>query len=142
MIVVDASAIIEVLFNTPTGGALRQHLFAAGETLHVLHLTDLEVSQVLRRYAITKTLDRERAREAFDDYAALPLTPYPHSIVLPRVWELRHKLTAYDAVYIGLDFRPPRKDPGFLRHHQRRLNFLILYRSVSRVMPSSTAARV
>jgi predicted nucleic acid-binding protein len=102
VIVVDASAIIEVLFNTPTGGALRRHLFAADESLHVPHLTDVEVLQVLRRYAITKTLDRERAREAFDDYAALPLTRYPHSILLPRVWELRHNFTAYDAVYIAL----------------------------------------
>ncbi len=102
MIVVDASAIIEVLLNTPTGGALRQHLFVARETLHVPHLTDVEVSQVLRRYSITKILDKERANAAFDDYAAMPLTRYPHSVLLPRVWELRHNLTAYDAVYIAL----------------------------------------
>ena len=102
MIVVDASAIIEVLLNTPAGTALRRHLFAARETLHVPHLTDVEVSQVLRRYSITRILDQERANDAFDDYAAMPLTRYPHSVLLPRVWELRHNLTAYHAVYIAL----------------------------------------
>jgi predicted nucleic acid-binding protein len=102
VIVVDASAIVEVLLNTATGGALRRYLFAAGETLHVPHVTDVEVLQVLRRYSLAKILGRERAREAFDDYAAMPLTRYSHSVLLPRVWELRHNLTAYDAVYVAL----------------------------------------
>ena len=102
MIVVDASAIIEVLLNTPTGGVLRRYLFAANETLHVPHLTDVEVLQVLRRYSLTRTLDEKREREALEDYASMPLTRYPHSVLLPRVWELRHNLTAYDAVYIAL----------------------------------------
>jgi len=102
VIVVDASAIVEVLLNTTTGDVLRLYLFANGETLHVPHLTDVEVLQVLRRYSISKTLDRRRAGEAFDDYAAMPLTRYPHSFLLPRVWELRHNLTAYDAVYVAL----------------------------------------
>ena len=98
----DASAIIEVLLNTATGDVLRSYLFATGETLHVPHLMDVEVLQVLGRYSISKTLDRKRAGEAFDDYAAIPLTRYPHSVLLPRVWELRHNLTAYDAVYVAL----------------------------------------
>jgi predicted nucleic acid-binding protein len=102
VIVVDASAIIEVLLNTATGDVLRSYLFATGETLHVPHLMDVEVLQVLGRYSISKTLDRKRAGEAFDDYAAIPLTRYPHSVLLPRVWELRHNLTAYDAVYVAL----------------------------------------
>jgi predicted nucleic acid-binding protein len=27
---------------------------------------------------------------------------YPHDFLLPRVWELRESLTAYDAVYVAL----------------------------------------
>jgi predicted nucleic acid-binding protein len=102
VIVVDASAIVEVLLNSSKSDALRAYLFAAGDTLHVPHLTDVEVLHLLRRYSITKTMDQGRAREAFDDYAAMPLTRYPHSVLLPRVWELRHNLTAYDAVYVAL----------------------------------------
>jgi predicted nucleic acid-binding protein len=102
VIVVDASAIVEVLLNTATGGALRRYIFAAGETLHVPHLTDVEVLRVLRRYSLTKILGRERAKEAFEDYAAMPLIRYSHSVLLPRIWELRYNLTAYDAVYLAL----------------------------------------
>ena len=102
MIVVDASAMVEVLLNTQTGGELRQLLFAPGETLHVPHLIDIEVLQVLRRYSIAKILAKGRANEAFEDYSAIPLNRYPHSFLLPRVWDLRHNLTAYDAVYVAL----------------------------------------
>ena len=31
-----------------------------------------------------------------------PLTRYPHDVLLERVWELRHNLTAYDAAYVAL----------------------------------------
>jgi predicted nucleic acid-binding protein len=30
------------------------------------------------------------------------LQRYPHDFLLPRVWELRNNLTAYDAVYVAL----------------------------------------
>ncbi len=50
MIVVDASAILEVLLQTPAAQRVSRLLFAAGETLHAPHLIDLEIAQVLRRY--------------------------------------------------------------------------------------------
>jgi len=102
VIVVDASAIVELLFNSVRGVSVRRKLFAAGETLHVPHLLDVEVLQVLRRYSMSRILDPERALQALDDYQDLPLTRYPHSLLLGRVWELRHNLTAYDAVYLAL----------------------------------------
>jgi len=48
--------------------------------------------QVLRRYSIAKALSQPRAREAFDDYMAMPFTRYTHSVLLPRVWELRRNV--------------------------------------------------
>lgn len=44
----------------------------------------------------------ERGRDALADLADFPLQRYPHDLLLPRVWELRNNLTAYDAVYIAL----------------------------------------
>ena len=35
-----------------------------------------------------------RGREALDDLADLRLQRYPHDVLLPRIWELRHNLTA------------------------------------------------
>ncbi len=102
MIVVDASAILEVLFGTPDGARVAERLFTPGETLHAPHLLDLEVAQVLRRYALAGELDSARGLEALDDLADLPLTRYPHDLLLPRIWELRRNLTAYDAAYVAL----------------------------------------
>ncbi len=102
MIVVDASAILEVLLQTPAAEAVAHRLFAADESLHAPHLLDVEVAQVMRRYAAARDLDEERAREALLRLAEMPLNRYPHVILLERVWQLRGALTAYDAVYVAL----------------------------------------
>jgi predicted nucleic acid-binding protein len=62
---------------------------------------DLEVAQVLRRYCGTGDLEPARAGEALSDLADLPITRYPHLPLLPRVWELRHDVTAYDDAYLA-----------------------------------------
>jgi predicted nucleic acid-binding protein len=102
VIVVDASALLELLLNTPTAGRVSDRLFADGETLHAPHLVDLEVAQVLRRYAAAGDLSPERGTQALDDLADLPLNRYPHDLFLPRIWQLRGQLTAYDAAYVAL----------------------------------------
>jgi predicted nucleic acid-binding protein len=85
MIVVDASALLEALLRTPAAQAVERWLFDPEQTLHAPHLLDVEVAQVIRRYA-----------------ANLPLHRYPHDFLLLRVWDLRDNLTAYDAVYVAL----------------------------------------
>jgi predicted nucleic acid-binding protein len=102
VIVVDASAILEVLLNTPAAARVGERLFAGGETLHAPHLLDLEVAQGLRRYSASGELDPERGLQALEDLADLPLSRYPHDLFLPRIWELRHNVTAYDAAYLAL----------------------------------------
>lgn len=102
MIVVDASAILELVLNTEDAAAIADRVFVPGETLHAPHLLDLEVAQVLRRYAVAGALSDERGRQALEDFADLPLDRYPHALFLPRIWELRHNVTAYDATYIAL----------------------------------------
>ena len=102
MIVVDASALLEVLFRTPAADAVEDRLFAAGQTLHAPHLLDVEAAQVIRRYAANGEIDAERGRLALDDLADFPLRRYPHDFLLPRIWSLRNNLTAYDAAYVAL----------------------------------------
>jgi predicted nucleic acid-binding protein len=102
VIVVDASAILEVLLNTPAGARVSERIFLPGETLHAPHLLDLEVAQVLRRYARAREMDSARGLEALEDLADLPLTRYPHGLLLARIWELRGNVTAYDAAYVAL----------------------------------------
>lgn len=102
MIVVDASALIEVILRTPAAGAVESRLFEARETLHAPHLLDVEAAQVVRRYAANGEIDAERGRLALIDLAEFPLQRYPHTLLLPRIWELRNNLTAYDAAYVAL----------------------------------------
>jgi predicted nucleic acid-binding protein len=100
--VVDASALIEVLLRTPAAQAIESHMFAPGQTLHAPHLIDIEVAQVIRRYAARGDIDGKRGRVALDDLGDLRMQRYPHDFLLPRVWELRNNVTAHDAVYIAL----------------------------------------
>lgn len=102
MIVIDASAILEVLLNTPKAAPIARRIFAPGEALHAPHLLDLEVTQVLRRYHLNGELEAERGAEAIEDLADLPLMRYGHELLLPRIWSLRQNATAYDAAYLAL----------------------------------------
>jgi len=101
-VIVDASAILEVLLRTPAAPAIEERLFERGETLHAPHLLDLEVLQVLRRYAAAGDISAERAREAIDDLAAFRLRRWAHDALASRIWDLRQNLTAYDAAYVAL----------------------------------------
>ena len=70
--------------------------------LHTPHLLDLEVTQVLRRLVREGALSAQRANEAIRDLLDLRITRYPHFVLLPRIWQLRHNFSAYDAAYIVL----------------------------------------
>lgn len=102
MIVVDASAMLEVLLGTESGARIEDRLLSTDESLHAPHLLDLEVAQVLRRYAAAGNLSPGRGLEALTDLADFPLNRYPHDVLLSRIWELRRNMTAYDASYVAL----------------------------------------
>ena len=102
MIVLDASAAIEWLLQSPAGVRVDKRIFSVSQSLHAPHLLDVEVAQVLRRYVREKTISEQRGEEALEDLGDLLLNRYPHDFLLPRVWKLRATLTAYDAVYIAL----------------------------------------
>ena len=102
MIVVDASAVIEVLLGTSVASRLASRFFGDGETLHAPHLLDVEVLQVMRRYERAGTISAMRGAEALEDLAAFPITRYPHQPLMARMWELRQNVTAYDAAYLAL----------------------------------------
>ena len=81
---------------------MNRFIFADSETLHAPHLIDLEIAQVLRRYVRSAAISAERGAEALADLVDFPLTRYPHHVLLPRIWQMRHGLTAYDAAYLAL----------------------------------------
>ena len=102
MIVLDASAALELLLNTTIGAKVADNIFANQETLHAPHLVDLEIAQVLRRFVLKGQIEEERALEVFDDFTDLGVTRYPHQMLLSRIWSLKDNVTAYDAAYLSL----------------------------------------
>jgi len=102
VIVLDASAAIDWLLQTPVGQRIEQRIYRNNESLHAPHLLDFEVAQVLRRLAREGSISSHRADEAIDDLLNLRVSRYPHFVLVPRIWQLRHNLSAYDAAYIAL----------------------------------------
>lgn len=102
MIVLDASVAVDWLLQTSVGQRIEQRIYSRNESLHTPHLLDLEVAQVMRRLVREMAVSARRADEALDDLLDLRITRYPHDVLLPRIWQLRHNLSAYDAAYVAL----------------------------------------
>ena len=102
MTVVDASAMLEFLLQTPLGSRVEARLFAEGAELHAPHLIDVELVQALRRLVRAGDVTTARAEEALVDLGDLNLRRYAHTQLIGRAWTLRHNLTAYDAMYVAL----------------------------------------
>lgn len=102
MIVLDASAAIDWLLQTSAGQQIEKRIYSRHETLHAPHLLDLEVAQVLRRLVLEGAASAHRADQAIEDLLDLRIIRYPHFVLLPRIWHLRHSLSAYDAAYVVL----------------------------------------
>jgi predicted nucleic acid-binding protein len=102
VIVLDASAAVDWLLQTGAGLKIEKRIYSRGESIHAPHLLDLEVTQVLRRLVREGTIEAKRAGEALADLLNLRVARYPHFVFVPRTWQLRHNLTAYDAIYIAL----------------------------------------
>ena len=102
MIVLDASAVVELLLSTAAGRQIALRIANPDIALHVPHLVDVEVAQALRRCETSGDIDADEAAQAVATLRDLPLERHRHDDLLDRVWALRRNLTAYDAVYVAL----------------------------------------
>ncbi len=102
MIVVDASAVVDLVLRTARSAAVEGHLFADGASLHAPELLDYEILSALRRWERRGELDVESAEEALDDSRELPISLYPIRPLVDRAWALRENLTPADGLYAAL----------------------------------------
>lgn len=65
-------------------------------------LIDFEVIHAFRGLNRGGKLSAREGQMAVANLRALPIVRRSHSILLGRVWELRHNLSAYDATYVAL----------------------------------------
>lgn len=102
MIVVDASAALELVLNRSLAGWVADRVFSPAARLHAPELIDLEVAHVLRRYEQRDEASAARVEQAMDAFTAMAIERHAHLALLPRVWSMRHNVTAYDASYVAL----------------------------------------
>ncbi len=102
MIVLDASAAVELFTGSTLGRAVAARINDPDESLHAPHLLSVEVAQVLGRFVRTGVIGESLAEAALRDLALLDITRHDHELLLPRMWELRESLTAYDGAYVAL----------------------------------------
>lgn len=96
MRVVDAGVVVDLIANDLDPELL------GDEELAVPHLIDSEVTNVLRRLVAQKALSESQGADAFDGFTRLTLARFSAESLRPRMWELRHNLSAYDATYVAL----------------------------------------
>lgn len=99
-LVVDASAVAEILFGTESGRRAAA-LIDEHELLAPQHLT-AEVASVIRGWSLSRQITDEQALRAFREFDALGVEQVPMMSSLPAVYALRHDISAYDAMYVVL----------------------------------------
>jgi predicted nucleic acid-binding protein len=101
LIVVDASAITEVLLARSRAAAIRVALSLHSE-LYVHAHFHAEVLSALRRYSLRNELSDLGTAEALEKLSDLRALTYPIRELTRAIWELRFNLTTYDAAYLAL----------------------------------------
>lgn len=102
MIVLDASAVVELLLGGRRAEAVLPWIEAHEGELHAPGLIDVEVTQAIRRLEDAGAMTSARSKASIELLQELPVSRHSQTPLLPRIWQLRHNLTAYDGAYVGL----------------------------------------
>lgn len=102
MIVLDASAAIELVLGLPGSSAVNREVELANWHLLAPELLPIEVVQVLRRRERQGNSTTAEVTQALQIFEQFPIQYFDHRVVVPRVWELRENFSAYDAAYVAL----------------------------------------
>ncbi len=99
-LVVDASVVVDLLGRFRPQ-PIEDLLWAADAVLAAPSLMEVEVLQALRRLEASGAIPRSRT-SLVEPLRALRIRTYPHASLLHGIWELRHRVSAYDAAYVVL----------------------------------------
>src|ERR1035441_2291071 len=102
MPVVDASVLVEYLTGAEHATQAREAVLGEIERLWAPHLIDAEVGHVLRRAAAVRAIGGGRAQGALGGPRELSVKSRPPLRLLERAFELRSKISFYDALYVAL----------------------------------------
>ena len=96
--VIDASATVEYLLETNVG--LRVAALIAGARLIAPEMLDAEVLSALRRKVQAQEISETTALDALARLEDLPVERVSHRTLTRAAWDLRHNVSAYDALYV------------------------------------------
>jgi predicted nucleic acid-binding protein len=99
-VVLDNSALVELIAGASPDAALRRRLATARTAAP--ELIDAEALNALRRLNRHKLLTNDQALTTVRWLLDAPIVRVSHRPLLHRVWELRHAIGAYDALYVAL----------------------------------------
>ncbi|MFN8029951.1 MAG: type II toxin-antitoxin system VapC family toxin [Dermatophilaceae bacterium] len=99
--VVDASVLVSMLTAVGAGPEWAEDL-CLGSVLHSPHHVLPECAKAIRRLERSGSISGRQAEGAHRDLLALDLDVWPYAPLAFRAWELRHRLTSYDASYVAL----------------------------------------
>ncbi len=98
--VLDASVAVTAL--TEPGSPAADLLSVDDADFQVPSIFDAEVLSALRGLVRGRKFNNAAAADLIVDLMVLPVDRWHMSPLLPRMWELRDKLTSYDAAYVAL----------------------------------------
>jgi predicted nucleic acid-binding protein len=102
-VVVDASAVVELLLRSPAAAPVEEALVRNSAVAP--ELLDTEVLSALVALEPGGRVSADGGRAALDVFLAAPITRVPHAPLLREAWERRRNLSPYDAVYVALAHR-------------------------------------
>lgn len=101
MLVVDASAVVDLLLGTDRAADVRRGL-STTSGVHAPELLDPEVISVVRRWTHRGWVSPEVGARAVGELGELAIVRHGHAGLRERVWQLRYRCSAHDACYVAL----------------------------------------
>lgn len=101
MIVLDASAAVEMLLGTRAGRHVAERVRDDG-ALHYPELMPVETVSAIRRLVLAGHVRLPRATAAVDDLTDLAGQRHSHGPLLPAAFTLSFRFSPYDAIYVAL----------------------------------------
>lgn len=102
MIVVDASVLANALADDDQNGERARRELRAVQEVAAPDLIDVETVSVLRKRWLRRTLTEQRFSTAIAHLQQLGFERVPTLRLVPRAFELRANVSAYDACYVAL----------------------------------------
>ena len=99
-VIVDASAMVDLLVGSPVSVAVHERLRA--RELHAPAHFDAEVLSAVGRLQRARHLSDRQAKTRLDRLAAAPIDRHGLPALLAGAWRLRHNLRLVDALYVEL----------------------------------------